>query len=171
MRDQIIAGIVSALVIALSAGAWKVFHDWKDTCKIIVFLKDSKETTDFKFRSNNAIASDTNLSEERVRKLCSKSKKIRRRPKINRNSEQSGKKQVDIITMEGCHWCTKLKQEVGKLTKELHEYNINVHRHDSAAAKKFNSTAFPATYVDGNQELVIRGFLPSDKMAAKIRSM
>ena len=78
LSNQIIIGIISSLVVAIMLGAWKIIHDRRDTNKIISFLKNSAATTKNTFRSNHAISSDTNLSEERVRKLCSKSKKIKR---------------------------------------------------------------------------------------------
>ena len=78
MSDQIITGIVSTLVVAILLGIWKVFRDKKDTGKIVFFLRNSKATTDNTFRSNHAISSGTNISEERVRNLCSKCEKIKR---------------------------------------------------------------------------------------------
>ncbi len=79
--DQIILLIASALVVAILLGVFKVISDKRDTNTIIAFLKDSEAATEDRFRSNHAIASDTNLSEERVRKLCSKTNRIRRNPK------------------------------------------------------------------------------------------
>ena len=76
--DQIIVGLISGLVIAIFLGVWKIIHDMIDTNEIIKFLKKSAATTEDTFRSNHAISSEINLSEERVRKLCSNSKKIKR---------------------------------------------------------------------------------------------
>ncbi len=81
LSDQIIIGIVSGVIVVVLLGIWKVIHDQKDTDKIITFLNNSEATTDNTFRSNHAISSDTNLSEDRVRKLCSKSRKIKRNTK------------------------------------------------------------------------------------------
>lgn len=77
----IITAIVSSLVVALLYWLVKAFRDWKDTKAIIAFLEESKSSTHFTFRSNHAIASAINLGEERVRKLCSRSRKIRRNKK------------------------------------------------------------------------------------------
>ncbi len=81
LSDQILIAIVSGLIVAILLGAWKVAHDRRDTNKIVTFLKNSEATTENTFRSNHAISSNTNLSEERVRKLCSKSNKIKRNTK------------------------------------------------------------------------------------------
>lgn len=83
MKEQIITGIVSGLVVAISLWLVKIARDIKDTKAIINFLRKSKEATEYSFRSNHAIASNTHLSEERVRKLCSKSRK-----KIKRNEKE-----------------------------------------------------------------------------------
>lgn len=81
MRDEIIIGVVSGLAVAILMWVVKVIRDAKHTQSILKFLRNSKESTEFSFRSNYAIASATNLSEDRVRKLCSKSKKIKRNEK------------------------------------------------------------------------------------------
>ncbi len=78
MSTQIIIGVISGVIVTLLLGAWKVIHDRKDTNRIITFLENSKATTKHTFRSTHAISSDTNLSEERVEKLCSKSNNIKR---------------------------------------------------------------------------------------------
>jgi len=85
MSDPIIAGVVSGIILTLLLGIWKVVHDAKDTNKIILFLEDSKATTDNKFRSSHAISSETNIPEDRVGKLCSLSGKIKR----NANEQES----------------------------------------------------------------------------------
>ena len=77
IQSQIVIGIVVAIII----GLWKLNKDLRDTEKILIFLKKSERDTNYTFRANHVIASDENMSEERVRKLCSKSKKIRRNTK------------------------------------------------------------------------------------------
>ena len=81
MNEQIIIGIVSGIAVIAIAAIVKHAKDKIDTNKIISFLEASANDTDFTYRSNYAISSETNLSEERVRKLCSKSKKIKRNTK------------------------------------------------------------------------------------------
>jgi uncharacterized membrane protein YccC len=49
-----------------------------DERKIVVFLEKSKDETDYAFRSEPAISSEANLSEDRINKVCSKSIKITR---------------------------------------------------------------------------------------------
>ena len=78
MSDQIFTGIISGIAVIIIIGIIKMVKDKSDTNKIISYLQESLKTTDYKFRSNHAITSDTNLSEERVRNLCSKSKAIKR---------------------------------------------------------------------------------------------
>ena len=78
MDYGVVTGIVSGIIVAVLIWFAKVAKDWKDTHTILKFLQKSKRNTPHRFRSNHAIASETNLSEDRVRKLCSKSKKIRR---------------------------------------------------------------------------------------------
>jgi len=76
--DQIILGIASGLGVAILLGTWKFINDKRDTNRIIDFLKNSEAATEQRFKSSHAISSDTNLSEERVRKLCSKTGRIKR---------------------------------------------------------------------------------------------
>lgn len=85
MNDPILVGIVSGIAVIIIISIAKMAKDKSDTNKIISFLQTSLNTTDHKFRSNHAISSDTNLPEERVRILCSKSKKIKR----NTNEKES----------------------------------------------------------------------------------
>ncbi len=85
MSDQILIGIVSGIAVIIIIGFVKMVKNKSDTNKIISFLQTSLNTTGYTFRSNHAISSDTNLPEERVRNLCSKSKKIKR----NTNEKES----------------------------------------------------------------------------------
>jgi len=85
MGDQIIISIVSGIAIVIILGIIKIIKDKADTNKIIKYLTGSLKTTEHTFRSNHAISSGTNLSEERVRNLCSKSKTIKR----NTNKKES----------------------------------------------------------------------------------
>ena len=85
MKELINNGIAQA-VIATLIGAfilWLIsFARFKaDENKIYKFLTDSAASTELTFRSEHRISSETNLSEERVHKICSKSKKITRNQK------------------------------------------------------------------------------------------
>ena len=85
MSDQILIGIISGIAVIIIIGIVKMIKDKSDTNKIISYLQASLKTSDYKLRSNHAIASETNLSEERVRNLCSKSTAIKR----NTNEKES----------------------------------------------------------------------------------
>ncbi|MFQ5741472.1 MAG: hypothetical protein ACE5JX_20945 [Acidobacteriota bacterium] len=73
--------LISAAILAGIGGAWKRWHDRKDSETIYNFLLGSKSTTDYTFRSTEAISSHTKIPEERVAKLCGKHPKIRRSEK------------------------------------------------------------------------------------------
>ena len=73
----VLATLVASLIIWMLAGIKAKY----DQNKIISFLKKSKKETNHTFRTTHAIASETNLSKERVGKLGSKSKKIKRNQK------------------------------------------------------------------------------------------
>lgn len=78
-------GLVSALaataLIAIVTGAWKRWRNHKDSKAIYNYLLSSKSTTDWNFRSTEAISSHTKIPEDRVAQLCSKHPKIRRNEK------------------------------------------------------------------------------------------
>jgi hypothetical protein len=79
--DQLLIGIVSGIAVITILGIVNIIKNKADTRKIMTFLTHSLETTGHTFRSNHVIASETNLSEKRVRTLCSNSKKIKRNTK------------------------------------------------------------------------------------------
>ena len=78
-------GIVQGLLVTLIAAfvLWVInFIRLKvDESKIVNFLLKSRRDTPHSFRSTNAISSDINLNEERIRKVLGKSKKVRRNQK------------------------------------------------------------------------------------------
>lgn len=84
-NNGLVSTLIAALVIAAAGGAWKWWHDRKDSQTIYNFLLNSKSCTDFTFRSTEAISSHTKIPEKRVAELCSKHPKIRR----NENEKQS----------------------------------------------------------------------------------
>ena len=78
MMGGIVEAVIGGIVVAAAIGLVKLPLDHIATNKIINFLRNSENTGDFTFRSNHAISAETHLSEETVRKLCSKCKKIKR---------------------------------------------------------------------------------------------
>jgi CRISPR/Cas system CSM-associated protein Csm2 small subunit len=85
MLEFLSNGIVQGVLVAIIIGAFTMIVNRlkfkRDEKKIITFLKKSNQKTSHTFRSTHAIVSDTNLSENRVRKICSLSKQIRRNQK------------------------------------------------------------------------------------------
>ena len=80
-NNALVSALVAAAIIASATGAWKWWHDRKDSEAIYKYLLSSKSATDWKFRSTEAISSHTKIPENRVAKLCSKHPKIRRNEK------------------------------------------------------------------------------------------
>lgn len=76
--SQIFIGICTIIGAAFIIFIIKKIIDVIDTKSIINFLKSSEKDSTFTFRSTHSISSKSNISEERVRELCSKSKKISR---------------------------------------------------------------------------------------------
>ena len=93
--SNIIIGIISGVTVALLIWLIKTINSKIDTHKIIIFLQKSKATTKHTFRSNHAISSATNLSEERVRTLCSKSTQIKRNEKQKESWQLQTKKKAE----------------------------------------------------------------------------
>lgn len=77
VTEAIIAGIVVASIVVLS----KSIYDYLATNKIIKFLQHSGANKKYKYRSSHAISSETKISEDKVRRLCTKCKKIKRSAK------------------------------------------------------------------------------------------
>ena len=79
--NEIIQGVIITLVgtAIIWFIAWVRFK--KDESAILKFLNTSKGTTEYTFRGEPAISSETNLSEGRVHNVCSKSSKITRNKK------------------------------------------------------------------------------------------
>jgi hypothetical protein len=79
--NQIATAVISAAIIGLFAWFVKLFRDNRDNKKIYEFMRRSLRETNFRFRTTEAISSATRIPEDRVAKLCSKHKKIRRNQK------------------------------------------------------------------------------------------
>jgi hypothetical protein len=80
--NSLASTIVGAAILGGIAWAVRAHRNRKDSEAIYRFLLSSKTATDFTFRSTEAIASHTRLSEERVAVLCA------RHPNIRRNSKE-----------------------------------------------------------------------------------
>lgn len=85
MSDFFNNGIVQVLlatlvgVLVLGIFGWLKFK--RDEKLVARFLKNSGVENGHAFRTTDAISSATNLSKERIRKVCSKSPMIRRKRK------------------------------------------------------------------------------------------
>ena len=85
LNSQIAQGVLVTLICAVLFWIVSLFRYKIDENKIITFLRKSKNETDYTFRGEPAISSETNLSEDRVNKVCSKSNQIKR----NKNDKKS----------------------------------------------------------------------------------
>lgn len=77
-QNGIVQGVIVALIVAFIFWVIRHFKFKHDEKTLINFLGESKRETSHTFRTTHAISSATNLSEERIRKVCNKSKKITR---------------------------------------------------------------------------------------------
>ena len=73
--------LVGAVVVGLAGLGWSAHRNRRDRRAIYAFLVASTSGTSFSFRSTQAIASHTRLTEDRVEALCSGHPKIRRNEK------------------------------------------------------------------------------------------
>ncbi len=67
----------------LSCVSWfcGFLRDKKVENKIIEFLEKSQKEYGYEYRTTHAISSEINISEEKIRNLCNKSKRIKRNQK------------------------------------------------------------------------------------------
>lgn len=84
-NNSFLAGVMAVIVTGGGIWIWNAYRDFSDSKKIYNFLVVSKDTSDFKFRSTESIASNTQLAEERVAKLCASHAKIRRNEKTKQS--------------------------------------------------------------------------------------
>jgi hypothetical protein len=78
LNNGIVQSVLGALIVA---GLFTVYRNRvfrKDENRIVEFLKQSAIETGNTFRSTHAISSELDLTEERVKVVCSKSKLIKR---------------------------------------------------------------------------------------------
>ena len=83
LKNGIVQSVIGALIVALILWLIGLMRSRAHENKILEFMRKSEIDTSHKFRSTHAISSAINLSEERIRKICSKSKKIKRNQKEN----------------------------------------------------------------------------------------
>jgi len=81
INNSIVQSVLAALIIAFLYWVIGYIRRRIDENKIVIFLKKSAAETEHNFRSTHAISSATNLTESRVNKVCSRSKRIRRNQK------------------------------------------------------------------------------------------
>ena len=81
LNNNIAQGVIITLVAAFVLWVIGRVRFKFDENKILKFLRNSKNETEFTFRGEPAISSETNLSEDRVHKVCSKSNNIKRNQK------------------------------------------------------------------------------------------
>ena len=83
MDNLLSNGFVQSLLAAIAFGllVWLIqkIRFIFDEKKIVKFIKSSKD----RFRSTEAIVSDTNMEQSRIQHVCARSKKIRRNQKEN----------------------------------------------------------------------------------------
>lgn len=80
-NNALVSALIGAAILGTARWFWKKSQDKKDGEAIYTFLVASKSQTGFTFRSTQAIASHTKITEERVAALCSRHPKIRRNEK------------------------------------------------------------------------------------------
>ena len=81
INNGIVQGALAALVAAFVIWMIRAICIRMDEKKIITFLQKSAAETELHFRTTHAIASATSLPEERVSKICGRSRRIRRNQK------------------------------------------------------------------------------------------
>jgi len=80
--NSLISGLACAAVIGVFTWLWSYVKNKNDNNKILNFLKESAINTTHVFRSTEAIAAGTKLTESRVETICAK------HPKIYRNTKE-----------------------------------------------------------------------------------
>ena len=80
-NNALASTLVGTAVVGTIGWAAKAHRDRRDSATVYNFLVGSKPATGYDYRSTEAIASNTNLSESRVASLCASHPKIRRNEK------------------------------------------------------------------------------------------
>lgn len=79
-----VGGFIAGVAIWLCELARKEFLNWKDTKKVEKFLKGSETP----WRSTRSVAAYNNLTEDRIRFICSYSSKIKLNSAVGNNSDE-----------------------------------------------------------------------------------
>ena len=80
-NNALVSTLTGAAVLAILAWTTKTIRDRRDSKAIYDFLAESTSATKWDYRTTEAIASETNLSESRVAHICAGNPKIRRNGK------------------------------------------------------------------------------------------
>jgi len=80
-KNGIVQVVLATLIAVLILGIFGWLKFKRDEKVVAKFLKNSGVETSHTFRTTHAISSATNLSQERIRKVCSKSSNIKRNQK------------------------------------------------------------------------------------------
>ncbi|KHO63677.1 hypothetical protein [Pseudomonas flexibilis] len=80
-NNALLSGLILAAIIGIISWLWRAHQNRRDSNAIFKFLTASKAETPHTFRSTEAIASKTKLTQSRVEELCTKHKKIQRNAK------------------------------------------------------------------------------------------
>ncbi|QGX40162.1 hypothetical protein [Permianibacter aggregans] len=80
-NNALLSGLILAAIIGIVSLLWRKYQDHQDSEAIFNFLIASEAETPHTFRSTEAIAAKTKLTQNRVEELCTKHKKIQRNSK------------------------------------------------------------------------------------------
>lgn len=80
-NNALLSGLILAAIAGITNWLWRSHQNRRDSDAILSFLTASKAETPHTFRSTEAIASKTKLTQNRVEELCIKHKKIQRNSK------------------------------------------------------------------------------------------
>lgn len=80
-NNALISTLICAAITGILTLLWGIYKDDRDSKAIVKFLTESATETSHTFRSTEAIASKTKLTQGRVEVLCAKHSKISRNAK------------------------------------------------------------------------------------------
>lgn len=73
-----VGGAAAGLMIIAVQGGRNAWRDWRETERVFKWLEENSDEKSQPFRTTRAIASYNNLTDDRVRFLCSKDDRIKR---------------------------------------------------------------------------------------------
>ena len=80
-KNGIVQGVLATLIVAMILGVFGWLKFKRDEKIVTKFVENSGVETGHTFKTTHAISSATNLSQERIKKVCSISLKIKRNAK------------------------------------------------------------------------------------------